>query len=114
MACIVGLADQRALTAATNFLTGRFADAYGCSTLGIRSEHIGIAEDKPVWKGKVAHSEALGSDTYVFVEIGSDEPLIVRCPGNQPMPLGHNLGLVPQPDQVHRFDAVGRPIRSTG
>ena len=97
-----------------NFLTGQFADAYGCSTLGIRSEHVEIADGEPVWEGEVAHSEVLGSDTYVFVEIGADEPLIVRCAGNQSMPLGHQLGLVPQPDQLHRFDENGQPIRNPG
>lgn len=94
-----------------NFLTGKFADAYDCATLGIRSEHIEVV-DNGMWRGDVVHAEDLGSDTYLFVEVGSDEPLIVRQPGKVPVKLGEALSLNPIPEHLHRFDADGNPIRS--
>ena len=46
-----------------NFMTGAFADAFDCKTLGIRSEHIEIVEDGGgIWNGKVIHTEDLGSE----------------------------------------------------
>ena len=94
-----------------NFLSGKFAEPHGCATLGVRSEHIDIADASPTWTGEVVHSEVLGSDTYIFVEVGADEPLIVRCPGSQTVPWGKKIGLVPHEGQLHRFDSGGRPIR---
>ena len=92
-----------------NFLTGRFAEAQGCVTLGARSEHIEVAGENGLWHGEVVHAEDLGSDNYLFVEVGSDEPLIVRQSGKLTVPLGATLGLSPQ--RLYKFDADGKPIR---
>jgi multiple sugar transport system ATP-binding protein len=95
-----------------NFLTGDFAKAYDCHTLGIRSEHLIITDTSPVWTGKVVHSENLGSDNYVFVEIGTEEPIIVRRIGNEDVALGSKIGMSPAPGMLHRFDKAGKPIPS--
>ena len=57
-------------------------------TLGIRSEHIVVDNDSPTWKGEVVHAENLGSDNYLFVDIGSDEPVLVRQEGKTTIPWG--------------------------
>jgi multiple sugar transport system ATP-binding protein len=93
-----------------NFLNGQLAAAHGCHTLGVRSEHIMIAETDPLWSGNVVHAEHLGSDTYLFVEIGADEPLIVRQEGKSPIRHGTRVGLRPLPENLYRFDQSGRPI----
>ncbi len=93
-----------------NFLTGKFAEAQGCTTLGIRSEHIEVAESG-MWTGEVVHTEDLGSDNYLFVEVGSDEPMIVRQPGKLKVALRSKIGLNPMPGQLHKFDANGKPMR---
>ncbi len=93
-----------------NFLTNDFALQYNCTTLGIRSEHIDIDLTNPVWKGTVVHTENLGSDNYLFVDIGSEEPVIVRREGKENMELGTQIGLRPQPQNLHRFDTNGKPI----
>ena len=93
-----------------NFLTGAFAEAYGCHTLGIRSEHIAVAEEGAVWHGTVVHAEDLGSDNYLFVDIGASEPVIVRQPGKLTIPYGTKIGLVPSTGNLHRFDQSGAPI----
>jgi multiple sugar transport system ATP-binding protein len=95
-----------------NFLNGQFADAYKASTIGIRSEHIEITGpgNGAVWSGSVIHQENLGSDSYIFVDIGSEEPLIVRENGTSSKQLGDTLHLAPMPNMLHRFDANGKPI----
>ena len=95
-----------------NFLTGKFADAYDCATLGIRPEHIDIVpEGTGLWSGEVIHAEDLGSDNFLFVDIGGAEPVLVRQPGKLEVPLGTRLTLRPRDGHLHRFDANDAPIR---
>ena len=93
-----------------NFLTEKFASDHGCSTLGIRSEHIDVVEGG-LWTGEIVHAEDLGSDNYLFVEVGSDEPLIVRREGKLTMKVGDTVSLSPKAGQLHKFDQNGKPIR---
>ncbi|MES2432494.1 MAG: ABC transporter ATP-binding protein [Pseudomonadota bacterium] len=93
-----------------NFLTGKFASDHNCTTLGIRSEHIDVIEGG-LWTGQIVHAEDLGSDNYLFVEVGSDEPLIVRREGKLTMKVGDTVSLSPKAGQLHKFDQNGKPIR---
>jgi len=96
---------------AMNFLTGDFATAHGCVTLGIRPEHIDIgANNASDWPGEIIHAEDLGSDNYLFVDIGAAEPLVVRQPGTLALPPGGRVTLSPRAGHLHRFDAAGRPV----
>ena len=94
-----------------NFLTSKFASDEGCATLGIRSEHIDVVDSGGKWQGEVVHAEDLGSDNYLFVEVGSDEPMIVRQEGKLKVALGATVHLSPKPGMLHRFDKDGNPIR---
>ncbi|MGH1414913.1 MAG: ABC transporter ATP-binding protein [Pelagimonas sp.] len=95
-----------------NLLTDGLAAAHNCSTYGIRPEHIEICKPSDgLWNGNVVHAENLGSDHYLFVDIGASDPLIVRRSGKQTTPIGTALGLHPQPGHAHRFDALDRAIR---
>ena len=95
-----------------NFLKGAFAEKHNCTTLGIRAEHIEIVDAADAeWTGKVVHAEDLGSDNYLFVDIGSSDPLIVRRSGKLATTLGTQLNLRPVAGHVHRFDANEKPIR---
>ena len=92
-----------------NFLTGSFAEAFGCATLGIRSEHIVIVECGP-WSGEIVHAEDLGSDHFLFVEIGAEEPVIVRQPGKMADAIGRRVSLQPVDAHLHCFGQDGRPL----
>ena len=95
-----------------NFLNGEIArKATAAHTLGIRSEHIVVDNDSPTWKGEVVHAENLGSDNYLFVDIGSEEPVLVRQEGKTSIPWGATIGIRPLEENLHRFDAKGVPIR---
>ncbi len=94
-----------------NFLEGGFAAAHGCHTIGIRSEHLELApEGQGMWSGKVVHTEDLGSDNYLFVDVGSTEPLIVRQSGKVNVNLGTMVNLRAKDGMIHRFDIAGKPI----
>ncbi len=94
-----------------NFLTGAIAEAHGCHTLGVRAEHIDVVEEGAAWTGTVVHAEDLGSDNFLFVDIGAGEPVVVRQPGKLRIAYGATLGLRPAPDHLHRFDKAGAPLR---
>ncbi len=95
-----------------NFLAGAFAKASDCHTLGARPEHIDVVPDgSGEWSGEVVHAEDLGSDNFLFVEIGADQPLVVRQPGKLKIEYGSKISLQPQAANIHRFDKAGKPIR---
>ena len=94
-----------------NFLNGEIASKFGANTIGIRSEHIEIGERDGAWKGKVVHSENLGSDSYTYVDIGSDEPIIVREEGTSKHNPDDMISIAPIPNKVHRFDKAGKPLK---
>jgi multiple sugar transport system ATP-binding protein len=93
-----------------NFLTGKFADPFKAHTVGVRPEDIEIAADAGTWTGKVIYSENLGSDSYVYVDIGSGEPIIVRQAGKAAYQSGDTLSFSPRGEMFHRFDAAGQPV----
>ena len=95
-----------------NFLTGSFAQAFDCVTLGVRAEHIScVAQDQPHhWSGKVIHSEDLGSDHYLFVDIGASEPLVVRQQGKRQIAYDSQLYLYADKQSMHYFDGDEKPI----
>ncbi len=93
-----------------NFVNGAIAKSFNCQTLGIRSEHIVVDNANPVWSGEVVHAENLGSDNYLFVEIGAEEPVLVRQEGKTAIPYGARIGIRPLEENLHRFDEKGRPM----
>jgi len=92
-----------------NFLTGKFAEPFRAETVGVRSEHIDIVP-KGTWSGKVIHSENLGSDSYIYVDVGATEPVVVRQAGSAPYHAGDALSFSPRAEAIHRFDAGGQPL----
>ncbi len=92
-----------------NFLDGEYADVYGAKTIGIRSEHLEVVEKKGTWSGRVIHTENLGSDSYVFVGMGTADPMIVRLNGTSKYKVGDTIHVSPTAGKLHCFDAAGKP-----
>ncbi len=92
-----------------NFLTGKFADTFKATTVGVRSEHIDIVPNG-AWSGKVIYSENLGSDSYVYVDIGATDPVVVRQPGKASYHSGDQLSFSPRGNLFYRFDDAGKPL----
>ncbi|WEX74254.1 ATP-binding cassette domain-containing protein [Sinorhizobium numidicum] len=91
-----------------NFLSGPFADTYDAKTIGIRAEHLEIDGEGGQWTGTVIHSEMLGSDSYIYLDIGAGEPVIVRESGTSRHQPGQTVRISPAAGHIHRFDAAGR------
>ena len=92
-----------------NFLTENYAETYRTHTLGVRPEHLQIREKDGIWNGKLILAENLGSETFLYIDIGAREPLIVRQDGTARAEPGERLFVSPIDDNVHRFDESGRP-----
>ncbi|KQN69826.1 ABC transporter ATP-binding protein [Devosia sp. Leaf64] len=93
-----------------NFLTKDKAAAHNCATLGIRGEHLTVSPDG-IWEGTVIHTENLGADSYVYLDMGEEEPVVVRLDGASSYQSGSTVRVSPQTENIHRFDEAGKPIR---
>jgi len=92
-----------------NFLEGAFAERYNAHTVGVRAEHLDVALDGP-WGGKVIYSENLGSDSFVYIDVGATEPVVLRENGKSTHRPGEMLRFAPRGETFHRFDAAGQPL----
>ncbi len=95
-----------------NFFTGRHAEKFNAPTVGVRPEHLQLANGDAAWHGKVIYSENLGADSYIYVDMGDglDEPIIVRQQGKSSHAAGDEVGFAPQDNLYHLFDKDGRPV----
>ena len=93
-----------------NLIESNAAAQHGAATIGIRPEHIDVAEDGP-WTGTVGVAEHLGSDTFLHVhDTGLADIVTVRSTGEVSLRHGDPVTLAPRADQFHRFDASGLRI----
>jgi multiple sugar transport system ATP-binding protein len=93
-----------------NFISGEKAASFGANTVGIRGEHITIVPDNGTWSGTVIHTENLGADSYVYLEMGTEEPVVVRLDGANTYHSGDVVHISPMDDKIHRFDGAGKPL----
>jgi multiple sugar transport system ATP-binding protein len=94
-----------------NFISGDKAQGFNADTVGIRGEHITIVPDNGTWSGTVIHTENLGADSYVYLEMGTEEPVVVRLDGANSYKSGDTVHISPIAEKIHRFDGAGKPIR---
>jgi multiple sugar transport system ATP-binding protein len=93
-----------------NFFTGPHAAKYKATTVGVRPEHLEIKPADGVWSGKVIYAENLGSDSFVYVDIGAGDPIIVRQEGKSNYRSGDQLSFAPKGNMFLRFDEAGKPL----
>jgi len=94
-----------------NFIAGNAASQHGAATIGIRPEHIDVAEGKGEWTGTVKVSEHLGSDTFFHVEdSGLAETITVRASGEVGFKYGDTIHMTPRQDMLHKFDGDGMRV----
>jgi multiple sugar transport system ATP-binding protein len=91
-----------------NLLNGKYAEQFETHTVGLRPEHLQIVSSGGQWNGHVIHTEILGSDTYVYLDLGLEEPLVVRESGVSIRKPGDLLSIAPTGEHIHRFDENGR------
>jgi multiple sugar transport system ATP-binding protein len=79
-------------------------------TLGIRPEHVSLKAVDGTAGVVVTAVEYLGSETYVHLETGQDEPLICRCEVSAGWQAGDRVELQLDIDNLHLFDADGAAL----
>ena len=95
-----------------NLLTGKHAEPFGCTTVGVRPEHLDVVDSGGTWSGKVIHTEKLGADSFLYVDMGLDEPMTVRENGTTKYNSGDTVSVKPMDRKVHRFGPDGRPVKA--
>ena len=78
----------------------------GATYIGVRPEDLEL-EQEGDWLGTVVHTENMGADSHVYLNIGTDDPLIIRTPGKTTIKAGSRLAAVPKPGTAHLFDGHG-------
>ncbi|SPJ24521.1 ABC transporter ATP-binding protein [Palleronia abyssalis] len=77
-------------------------------TLGIRPEHVGIVPpDQGTITGEVMVAERLGGETYLHVDLGADDPFVVKADGSAAQKSGERIGLRFPPEALHLFAKDG-------
>lgn len=84
-----------------NLIGGAVASSFGAELIGIRPEHIHLAEQG--WSGKIRHAENYGSDTMVHVELSDMDPVTFRVVGQCALRAGDTVTVSPDPNHLHRF-----------
>lgn len=79
-------------------------------SLGIRPEHVSLKAADGTAGVVVTAVEYLGSETYVHLETGQDEPLICRCEVSAGWQAGDRVELQLDIDNLHLFDADGAAL----
>lgn len=83
----------------------------GQITLGIRPDDLLVTDRKGQFSGQVSVLEPLGSETLVYVSVGSKE-LIAKASGRTPPELGSSINLIAAPENMHLFDSTtGEALR---
>ncbi|HEY7646272.1 MAG TPA: sn-glycerol-3-phosphate ABC transporter ATP-binding protein UgpC [Hyphomicrobiales bacterium] len=79
--------------------------------LGIRPEHLRLAQGGPGISAQVVVTEPMGSEVQVLAKHGGDDVIVLFRERFQPAP-GETLTLTPDPAHIHLFDAeTGRALR---
>ncbi|UWQ29951.1 ABC transporter ATP-binding protein [Leisingera sp. M523] len=86
----------------------------GVASLGIRPEALRLTNDDSPIRGRVAHSENLGSEMFVQIEVaGLEEHVTLRAEPEQrkALSLGRSVALTFDTDKALAFDADGARLR---
>jgi multiple sugar transport system ATP-binding protein len=94
-----------------NILSGAKAAAFPAHHVGVRPEHLDIVGGEGgAWTGVAVHSESLGADSFIYLDIGDDELMTVRLPGTAGVAAGTTLSVAPKAHHYHLFDTTGRVV----
>ncbi|MBC3385436.1 sn-glycerol-3-phosphate ABC transporter ATP-binding protein UgpC [Pseudomonas sp. SWRI179] len=80
-------------------------------SLGIRPEHLFLKAAQGTTGLVVSAVEYLGSETYVHLDTGQDEPMVCRCEVNAGWRVGDRVELQLDIDNLHVFDAHGTALK---
>ncbi|MCS6760532.1 MAG: TOBE domain-containing protein, partial [Candidatus Devosia euplotis] len=81
----------------------------GATTLGVRPEHITLAEGSGTKPADVCVDlvENLGGHTVVYATTSDDQPINIVLEGQNPIALGATVSAHIDPARLHLFNAAG-------
>jgi multiple sugar transport system ATP-binding protein len=80
-------------------------------TLGLRPEHLKAAPaDAAQIDGDVIALEHLGSESYVHLTCGNDEPLVLKPVGETAIEVGQRVSVAVPPHACYLFDETGAAL----
>ncbi|WGF88828.1 ABC transporter ATP-binding protein [Marinivivus vitaminiproducens] len=80
--------------------------------LGVRPEHLALGEaDGAALQGEALAVEHLGGETYVYVDQGGEQPLIVKTEGEAAVRSGETVHVHVPSEAIYLFDTDGRAHR---
>ncbi|MDX1466174.1 MAG: TOBE domain-containing protein, partial [Halomonas sp.] len=80
-------------------------------TLGVRPEHLRLAEAQDENAFEIVNVEYLGNEVYVYLEPKAGDTLLIhRSEAPSRWELGQRVALVPELEHVHLFDAQDRAL----
>jgi len=87
-------------------------DVAGATTLGIRPEHITIAEGSGLKLADVRVDlvENLGGQTVVYATTSDDQAITIVLEGQSAVELGSTVGVHIDPARIHLFDGDGNAL----
>ncbi|SLN77499.1 ABC transporter ATP-binding protein [Roseisalinus antarcticus] len=81
------------------------------ATLGFRPEDLRIgAAGEGLVEGTVGVVEMLGDQTILYLDAGTDAPIVVKLPGEYPHDIGQPVAVTCDPARMHLFDADGKTL----
>jgi multiple sugar transport system ATP-binding protein len=84
----------------------------GAAVLGVRPEHVRLANGAEGWPATVSLIEPLGDETLVFLDYGGPASLVAKVDAEEKVAVGDRRGFAFRPDKLVFFDAVsGARIR---
>lgn len=86
-----------------NLYEGTVAQQMGCTTYGIRPEHVTLSQSSGKWHGTLRHVEHLGADTVVYLDVPNMGELVARAPGELRVGFGETLWASPVDGREHKF-----------
>ncbi|MEO1091443.1 MAG: sn-glycerol-3-phosphate ABC transporter ATP-binding protein UgpC [Pseudomonadota bacterium] len=86
-------------------------------TLGLRPEHLGLEDAGAAGlRGEAVAVEHLGGETFLYVDVGNTQPLVVKAGGDCKTQPGEQVGVRVPPDAAYLFDdkaqALAKPAGS--
>ncbi len=80
-------------------------------TLGLRPEHLkATSADAAQIDGEVIALEHLGSESYVHLACGNDEPLVLKPIGDTAIEVGQRVSVAVPPHACYLFDETGTAL----
>jgi ABC-type sugar transport system ATPase subunit len=81
-------------------------------TLGLRPEHLmDTSPNAGQLEGEVIALEHLGSETYVYLASGNDEPLLIKGIGETAIEAGQLVSVAVPPHACYLFDETGTALQ---